>query len=99
MIKLEMHESDIIRAIKNTQYSPIQYLASRFFKQDLRDIDVGSDCIVIWEYEADDYISYKYCKEDIENVKNFIDAWEDFKDNKTEDFVENALTFCVEELR
>ncbi|NDD84172.1 hypothetical protein EB118_19760 [bacterium] len=95
MIKLEMSESDIIRAIKNTQYSPLQYLASRFFKQDIRDIDVGSDCIVIWEYEADDYISYRYCEEDISLVDTFITEWQDYIDCHIEDFTLQPISFCV----
>jgi hypothetical protein len=96
-IKLEMLESDIIRAIKNTQKSPLEYLASRHFKQNIENIDVQKDSILIWEYDDSDFISYKYCVEDIDLVSTFIDEWHDFVDNYTEDFSLSPITFCVEE--
>jgi len=58
MIKLDMHESDIVRAMKNTTKSPIHHLASRQFKIDIRDIDIDKDGIVVWEYDFEDYISH-----------------------------------------
>jgi hypothetical protein len=98
MIKLDMHESDIVRAMKNTTKSPIHHLVSRQFKIDVRDIDIDKDGIVIWEYDFEDYISYKYCVEDIDKVGSFIDEWQDFVDNKTwNDFQLPPITFCVEE--
>lgn len=97
MIKLEMLESDIVRAIKNTNKSPIHYLASRYFKVDMRDIDIDKDSIVIWECDFEDYITYRYCTDDIDIVGNFIDEWQDFVDNKTwNDFQLPPITFCVE---
>lgn len=96
MIKLEMHESDIVRAMKNTTKSPIHYLASRQFKTDIRDIDIDKDGIVIWEYDFEDYISYKYCVEDIDKVGSFIDEWQDFIDGKVNDFILLPISFCVE---
>ena len=96
MIKLEMIESDIVRAMKNPSKSPIHYLASRYFKVDIRDIDIDKDSIVIWECDFEDYISYKYCTEDIDTVGNFIDEWQDYTDNKITDFVLLPITFCVE---
>ena len=96
MIKLEMIESDIVRAMKNPSKSPIHYLASRYFKVDIRDIDIDKDSIVIWECDFEDYISYKYCTEDIDTVGNFIDEWQDYMNNKIADFVLLPITFCVE---
>lgn len=96
MIKLEMLESDIVRAIKNITKSPIHYLASRYFKVDIRDIDIDKDSIIIWEYDFEDYISYRYCTEDIDMVGQFIDEWQDYIDNKVNDFVLSPITFCVE---
>jgi hypothetical protein len=97
MIKLDMHESDIVRAMKNTTKSPIHHLASRQFKIDIRDIDIDKDGIVVWEYDFEDYISYKYCVEDIEKVGLFIDEWQDYIDNKVNDFALLPISFCVEE--
>jgi hypothetical protein len=96
MIKLDMHESDIVRAMKNTTKSPIHHLASRQFKIDIRDIDIDKDGIVVWEYDFEDYISYKYCVEDIEKVGLFIDEWQDYIDNKVNDFALLPISFCVE---
>jgi len=95
MIKLDMSESDIIRAIKNSIKSPLEYLVARHFKQDVRDVDVSKDGIVIWEYDADDYISYRYCEEDILKIDKFIDEWEDFVDNHIDDFTLESIAFCV----
>jgi len=95
MIKLDMSESDIIRAIKNSTKSPLEYLISRHFKQDIRDVDANKDGIVIWEYDADDYISYRYCEEDISKIDKFVDEWEDFVDNYTDDFTLEPIAFCV----
>ncbi len=96
-IKLEMLESDIVRSMKNTQNSPIQLLASRHFKEDSRNIEVDYDSIVIWNDEINDYHSYKYCTEDIETVRIFLDEWHDYSDEILEDFCGSPISFCVEE--
>lgn len=45
-IKLEMSESDIIRAMKNTRHSPIDLLAAKYFKEDPENVESDYDCIV-----------------------------------------------------
>ena len=95
MIKLEMSESDIIRAVKNPSTSPLQYLSARFFKRDVRDIDVGRDGIIIWEDDIDDYISYRYCEEDIQLLDQFLSEWEEFVDGELSDFDLEPISFCV----
>ena len=97
MIKLEMIESDIVRAMKNTKYSPLHYLSSRLFKKDIRDIDIDNDCIVIWDEDTDDYQCYRYCTEDIDKIIPFIDEWQDYIDNKINEFTTSPILFCVEE--
>jgi hypothetical protein len=97
MIKLDMHESDIVRAMKNTIKSPLHYLASRQFKTDVRDIDIDKDSIIIWDCDTEDYVSYRYCTEHIDVVGPFIDEWQDYIDNKINDFVLLPISFCVEE--
>ena len=92
-----MIESDIVRAMKNTKYSPLHYLSSRFFKKDVRDIDIDNDCIVIWDEDTDDYISYRYCTDDIDTIVPFVDEWQDYRDNKIDDFLLKPIIFCVEE--
>lgn len=98
-VQIEITERDVIKAIRNPIHSPIELAASRSLKQELYGIEVRPNAIYIWPYDDSDYIVYRYCKEDIDTITNFIDSWEDFKDNKTEDFLENIFTFCVEELR
>jgi hypothetical protein len=52
---------------------------------------------VIWDEDTDDYKSYRYCTEDINTVIPFIDEWQDYIDNKTNDFTLSPISFCVEE--
>lgn len=98
-IKLEMSESDIVRSMKNTEYSPIQLLASRNFKEQPKDVEVNYDSIVIWDDSIDDYRSYKYCKEDINNIKLFLDEWHDYADGYLIDFALEPISFCIEQKR
>jgi hypothetical protein len=95
MIKLDMSESDIVRAVKNPAISPLQYLSARFFKRDVRDIDVGRDGIIIWEDDIDDYISYRYCEEDIQLLDQFLLEWEEFANGEINDFALEPISFCV----
>ena len=96
IIPLKMQESDIIRAIKNPKYSPIQILASRIFKENLCNVDAGYDSIVIWNDEINDYHSFIYCTEDIDKIKAFIDDWNDYKDDIIPDFDNEPISFCVQ---
>lgn len=96
-IKLAMSESDIVRAMKNTKHSPLQILASRHFREDADNIEITYDSLILWNDEINDYNSYKYCVEDINLVKDFIDEWNDYVDGYTDDFVVSPISFCVEE--
>ena len=96
-IKFEMLESDIVRAMKNIKYSPIEFLASRHFKENIDSIDVRQDGITIWDDNINDYTSYKYCVEDIDMVINFIEEWSYFKDGHIDEFTLEPIVFCVEE--
>lgn len=96
-IKLSMSENDIIRAMKNNAYSPLQVLTSRYFKEDIRNIDIDKDSIIIWNDDINDYHSYKYCAEDIKQIGSFIEEWNDYCDNYIDDFTCSPISFCVEE--
>jgi len=98
-IELQMSESDIVRCMKNTQYSPIQLLAARHFKEDIKNVEVTNDCIVIWDDSINDYDSYRYCTEDINIIIPFIDEWADYVDGHLTDFVLEPISFCVEQSR
>ena len=95
MIRLDMSESDIIRAVKNSATSPLQYLSSRIFKKDVRDIDISTGGIIIWESDIDDYIFYKYCDEDIQLLDQFLLEWEEFVNGDMSDFDLEPISFCV----
>lgn len=99
IIKLDMIESDIFRAIKSSKYSPIHYLISRFFKESLDNIDIQHSGILIWDDELNDYTHYKYCNNDIKNIINFLDSWSDFLQDNLEEFNEPLISFCVERLK
>ena len=96
-IKLLMSESDIVRAIKNVKYSPLQILISRHFREDINNVEINHDSIILWNDEINDYISYKYCTEDIPTIKAFIDEWNDYVDQYVDDFTLQPISFCVEE--
>lgn len=96
-IKLSMSESDIVRAMKNTKYSPLQILASKHFKENIDNVEITHDSIILWNDDINDYISYKYCVEDILTIKTFIDEWNDYIDNYVDDFTVHPISFCVEE--
>lgn len=96
-IKLSMSESDIVRAMKNTKYSPLQVLVSRHFREDINNVEINHDSIILWNDEINDYISYRYCTEDISTVKTFIDEWNDYADQYVDDFTLQPISFCVEE--
>jgi hypothetical protein len=98
-IELKMSESDIVRSVKNTKYSPIQLLAARYFKEDSRNVEADYDKIFIWNDEINDYHSYRYCTEDISNAKDFLDHWYDYVDGYLTDFDSDPLYFCVEQTR
>jgi hypothetical protein len=96
IIKLEMSENDIIKAMKSCKFSPIKYLASRILREDLHNIDIDKDGIVIWNSDNSDYVCYRYCSDYLDIVSNFIDEWEDYTDNYLENFNSQPITFCVE---
>lgn len=96
-IKLSMSESDIIRAIKNTKYSPLHILASKHFKENIDNIEITYDNIILWNDDINDYLSYKYCVEDIPLIKSFLDEWNDYVDQYVDDFSLQPISFCVEE--
>lgn len=96
-IKLNMSESDIIRAIRDNKYSPLMFLVARHFKEDIRNIEVTNDSIVLWDDVINDYNCYRYCTEDIDTIVSFIDEWADYVDGHLVDFALKPISFCVEE--
>lgn len=97
--KVNMIESDVVRSMKSNQYSPIQLCVARHFSDIPANIDVNYDSITIWNDEINDYHSFKYCNEDINVVKNFLDEWNDYADGNLIDFCLAPITFCIEQNR
>lgn len=98
-IQLDMSESDIVRAMRDNRYSPLAILASRHFKEDIKNVEVTNDCIVLWDDSINDYDTYRYCTEDIGIIVAFIDEWADYADGNSVDFAVEPISFCIEQSR
>jgi hypothetical protein len=96
-IRLDMSESDIVRAMRDNRYSPLELLASRFFKEDVKNVEVTNDSIILWDDSINDYNSYRYCTDDIGTIVSFVDEWADYVDGRLVDFAVEPISFCVEE--
>lgn len=94
-IEIKVTESDIERSIKNTRYSPLEYALSRVLKENTDNVEAQKTCILIWNNDDSDYISYRYCDEYIEKIRLFLEEWEDFKDNISEEFCGSPFVFCI----
>jgi hypothetical protein len=95
-LKLSMSESDIVRAMKNNQFSPVQVLASRFFKEDLKNVEADKDGIFIWNDDINDYQAYRYIEEDQDIIIDFLEEWEDYENNYIDDFAMSPISFSIE---
>lgn len=98
-IRLDMSESDIVRAMRDNKYSPLEFLAARHFKEDVRNVEVNHDNITLWNDDINDYKSFRFCNDDIKIIKSFIDEWEDYIDGYLVDFAIDPISFCVEQNR
>lgn len=98
-IKLDMSESDIIRAMRDNRHSPMELLAAKHFKESVKNVEVTNDSIVIWDDLICDYNSYRYCTDDIDVVASFIEEWAEYIDGHLVDFALAPISFCVEQSR
>lgn len=96
-IKVQMLEGDIVRSMKSNQFSPIQLCVSRHLQDDPANVEVGYDSVILWNDDINDYTSYKYCIEDINTIKSFLDEWNDYADGNLVDFCLAPISFCIEE--
>ena len=97
--QINMNESDIVRSMKTNEFSPIQLSVSRAFKDIPSNIEINYDSVIIWNDDINDYNSYKYCVEDIEKIKIFLDEWNDYTDGNLEEFCSSPISFCIENHR
>lgn len=94
MISIEVTENDIIRAMKNVRFSPVQLAVSRKFNTNPEDVDVHYDRIFVWENDEEHktYILH----DEREEFDFFMSEWEFYVEGGV-DFVEQAFVFEVSE--
>ena len=81
---IEVTEADINHAY-NSNYSPLQIVASRVLKVDKDRIEVQAKELLVWMYDDSDYILYKYSDEDSYiKIYDFINEWEIVVDGYTD---------------
>jgi hypothetical protein len=94
MISIEVTENDIIRAMKNVRFNPVQLAVSRKFNINPEDVDVGESKIFVW---SDDEDHKTYILDDqTEEFNFFMSEWE-FYVEKDIDFVEEGFVFQMSE--
>lgn len=98
-IRVDMNEGDIVRAMKNNEYSPLQLCVSKVLKDVPSNIEITYDSVILWDDEINDYNSYKYCTEDIETVRLFLDEWYDYAGANSLEFCAGPISFCIEQKR
>lgn len=96
---LEVTEADIVRSIKNIKYSPIEYAISRFLKENVENVEAQINQVLIWNNDDSDYECYRYLDSDIQNVKLFMEEWEDYKDGIVDDLCLQSLKFDIKRNR
>ena len=94
-VEINITEADIIRSIKNLQYSPIEYAAARTLKENVDNVEVKTNSIIVWNNDDSDYYSYIYKNEYLEKVRIFLEEWYDFKDEIITEFCSEPFTFSV----
>lgn len=94
-VNINVSEADIIRSIKNLKYSPIEYATSRALKENVDNVEVKTDCIIIWNEDDSDYQSYSYTDENLDKIRLFVEEWWDFKDNIIEEFCGEPFDFTA----
>jgi len=88
-------EADIIRSIKNLQYSPLEYAVSRALKENVDNVEVKIDCIIVWNNDDTDYCLYGYEEIYLSKIKMFLEEWYDFKNEIISDFSSEPFSFSI----
>lgn len=94
MISIEVTENDIIRAMKNVRFNPVQLAVSRKFNINPEDVDVGEDRIFVWS-DDEDHKTY-ILGGDKEEFDFFMSEWEFYAEEGV-DFVEQSFIFQMSE--
>jgi hypothetical protein len=94
MISIEVTENDIIRAMKNIRFSPVQLAVSRKFNTNPEDVDVGQDRIFVWS-DDEDHKTY-ILQGDIEEFDSFMEEWEFYAEDDV-DFTRESFVLHLSE--
>lgn len=94
MINVEVTENDIIRAMKNVRFNPVQLAVARKYNVNPEDVDVGEDRIFVWS-DDEDHKTY-ILEGNTEEFDFFMSEWE-FYVEKDIDFVEEEFVFQMSE--
>jgi hypothetical protein len=99
MIEVSVCENDIVRSIKNTEYSPVRLALCRALKCDDDTLDIHKNEIKVWIYDEAYHFTYKFhTVEDEDNFNDFIDQWIIYiNDESIETFEEQPFIFYLEE--
>jgi len=94
MINVEVTENDIIRAMRNPRYSPIQLAVSDILSVSPDDVDVAKDRIFVWS-DDEDHKTY-ILDGDLKNFHYFLEEWECYVEEEI-DFAEENFVFQMSE--
>lgn len=94
MISIQVTENDIIRAMRNPRYSPIQLAVSDILHVSPEDVDVTKDRIFVWS-DDEDHKTY-ILQGDLKNFHSFSKEWEFYVEEKI-DFAEEEFVFQMSE--
>jgi hypothetical protein len=98
MINVEITESDIIRAIRNIMYNPVQIAISNILKVHPADVDINHDRIFVW---SDDEDHKTYILNDSEHLNHFLQEWDCYAESqlvhRDADFLEEGFIFQMSE--
>lgn len=94
MINIQITENDIIRAMRNPRYSPIQLAVSDILNVSPEDVDVTKDRIFVWS-DDEDHKTY-ILEGDLTNFHSFLEEWEFYVEEEI-DFIEEEFVFHMSE--
>lgn len=97
-IIVEVKEHDIVRSIKNIEFSPVRLALCRVLNCEDDRLDIHKDEIKVWLYDDSDHFSYTFISsQEKETFNTFLDAWLRYaNDDSIEIFEEYPFTFYLE---
>ena len=97
MICFDMTEQDIAAAKSNWEdLTPLNFTVCRYFKEAPHNVDVTPRDVVVWG-RFTDYASYRYSDEDAAKVREFLETWDDYVNDRIPEFDLAPISFRAEE--